>query len=204
MAIRFREADLRNRTIMLRRWVGKDIPTLVAACQDDSIRQWLSHVIPQPYTAAHAHHFISETAPADWEAGRAAHFAVADVADEVLMGSVALMAVDEPGAGEIGAWTVPAHRRKKVASKAVLIVTAWAFDTLGLDRLELRIAAENSASRRGAELLGFRPIGIMPGYRNLADGAHDAVVFALTTAEFRTRRQHREANSAGMPTGGAD
>src|ERR1022692_2042744 len=125
MTIGFREAELRNRTIVLRRWAGKDIPMLVNACQDDSIRRWLPHVIPQPYTVAHARHFVSEIAPADWEAGRAAHFAVADAADEVLMGSVALMAVDEPGVGEIGAWTAPAHRRKKVASKAVQIVAAW-------------------------------------------------------------------------------
>ena len=48
--------------------------------------------------------------------------------------------------GEIGYLVAPAARGRGVASRAVGLLTRWGFDELGIERFELLIATENTAS----------------------------------------------------------
>lgn len=62
---------------------------------------------------------------------------------------------------ELGYVVAPAARGRGVASEALRQLTDWAFDDLGLFRLELMISVENAASRRVAERCGYVREGVL-------------------------------------------
>ena len=65
--------------------------------------------------------------------------------------------------GEIACGVAPQHRRQGLATRAVQLVTTWAFADLGLTRLEICITARGVhglASQRVAEKAGFVYEGI--------------------------------------------
>jgi RimJ/RimL family protein N-acetyltransferase len=98
-------------------------------------------------------------------------FAVID-ADGAFVG-VAVAPKIEPNArtAELGYTVMPAARGRGVASEALRLLTAWAFDELDLMRLELLISVENEASKRVASRCGYvregvlRSLYVKPGVR---------------------------------------
>jgi RimJ/RimL family protein N-acetyltransferase len=62
----------------------------------------------------------------------------------------------------------------------VRLVARWAFDVLGVQRLELTTAPENVASQRVAERVGFTREGVLRGLvATKNDGRRDNVLFSL-------------------------
>ncbi len=72
----------------------------------------------------------------------------------------------ERATAEIGYWIAPAARRQGVAARAVELVSAWAFATLPLERIELMPYAGNDASAAVAAPRRLRlrahPAGLQP------------------------------------------
>jgi RimJ/RimL family protein N-acetyltransferase len=63
-------------------------------------------------------------------------------------------------------WTFPGFRRRGLATRAVVVVTGYAFDTLGVTEIEVEIEPDNVASRGVARRAGFvdaRTIRASPG-----------------------------------------
>jgi len=56
-------------------------------------------------------------------------------------------------------WTFPVFRRRGLATRAVVLVIRYAFDTLGVAEIEVEIEPDNVASRGVAERAGFTPAG---------------------------------------------
>jgi RimJ/RimL family protein N-acetyltransferase len=56
---------------------------------------------------------------------------------------------------ELGYMVTPAARGRGVATEALRLLTAWAFDELGAVRAELKIGAPNEASKRVAVHCGY-------------------------------------------------
>jgi RimJ/RimL family protein N-acetyltransferase len=143
--------------ITLRPRRESDFDALVAACQDPEIPRWTN--VPSPYTRADAEAHHAATAD-DAALGRAIRLFVVDTRDDSLLGAISLLELDrEPGYGEIGYWVVAEARGRGVASCAVRLITAWAHDVLGLDRIEVIAHHDNAASRRVAEKAGFADTG---------------------------------------------
>jgi RimJ/RimL family protein N-acetyltransferase len=87
-------------------------------------------------------------------------FAVAD-SGGVVLGNVAVTAVDRRhDTGWVSYWTTVPARGRGVATAAVRAVAAWAFDELGLFRLELGHRTNNPASCRVAVSAGFPVEGL--------------------------------------------
>jgi RimJ/RimL family protein N-acetyltransferase len=77
-------------------------------------------------------------------------------ADRRLVGQVSIHSIDEDmGNGEIGYWLTPDGRGRGIGTAAVDTATRFAFDLLGLVRLELFHAVENEASCRLARRCGY-------------------------------------------------
>lgn len=57
---------------------------------------------------------------------------------------------------ELGYWTAPHAQGQGVAYRASAAVMRWAFETLGLHRITVGCVADNEASRKVIERLGFR------------------------------------------------
>jgi len=70
------------------------------------------------------------------------------------------------------------------ATVAVQLVACWAFDELGVQRLELTTAPENVASQRVAERAGFTREGVLRGAQFRASRWHDVVVWSVLRGEM--------------------
>ena len=96
-----------------------------------------------------------------WDDGSRAGFAIRGH-DGGFLGFAAVVELElDHREGEIGYMIVPAARGRGIAPRAVELLTRWAFDELGLIRLELRIDVENAASERVAERSGYRRDGVL-------------------------------------------
>jgi RimJ/RimL family protein N-acetyltransferase len=142
--------------VVLREWRDADVEPAVAATADPEIPRWTP--IPSPNTAENVRAFLAE--PLE---GRV-RLVIADPESDELIGSVGLVAVDEPGnCGEIGYWVAAPHRGRGVATRAVALLADWALGERGLRRVELQIDPDNVSSRRVAEKAGFSYEGIVDG-----------------------------------------
>lgn len=63
---------------------------------------------------------------------------------------------------DLGYWVDVAHQGRGVATKAVALVLAVAFDDLGLHRVQAGTLLHNQASRRVLARNGFTEIGVAP------------------------------------------
>jgi [ribosomal protein S5]-alanine N-acetyltransferase len=104
-------------------------------------------------------------------------FAVRDVATAALVGSCELRLEDDQIAR--ASYSVGPHaRRRGFASRALQLATQWAFDCLGVARIELYIASDNAASRGVARRCGFLEEGVLRGRFRTGDARSDAVLYA--------------------------
>jgi RimJ/RimL family protein N-acetyltransferase len=70
--------------------------------------------------------------------------------------------IDRDGrTAELGYVVAPASRGQGVATRALQLLTDWAFGTLGALRAELIISVENQASKRVAGRGGYRREGVL-------------------------------------------
>ncbi|MEV1062292.1 GNAT family protein [Streptomyces sp. NPDC050263] len=100
----------------------------------------------------------------DVAAGGSAPFCVTDAADGTILGSVAVNAIDRiRRSGVVGYWVLPEARGGRVATRSLLLAARWAFDEVGLHRLELGHALGHEASCRIAERCGFPYEGTLRG-----------------------------------------
>ncbi|MDQ1490945.1 MAG: hypothetical protein QOJ23_3459 [Actinomycetota bacterium] len=162
--------------VVLRPWSRSDAAAIVELVDDPAIQRWLP--LPDPYTLDDAEEYIAGT-QVQLTAGTAVSLAV--VAGGRLVGSVGLrLDARDAGAAEIGYWVGAAARGRGVASTAARLLSDFAFDTLGLRRVELNAAIGNHASRRVAEKAGFEAEGVRRAWR-LVDGVPaDFAVYGRT------------------------
>ncbi len=139
-----------------------DAPEVAAACDDPDVAHWI-YALPSPYTLADAEEFI-RGARDSLTAGHRARLAITDCASGDLLGSVSLDLRPERQAGEIGYWVRRERRRRGVALAAARLVVRWAFEELGLERLEILAYPGNAASQALAGKLGFRREGLLRGF----------------------------------------
>jgi RimJ/RimL family protein N-acetyltransferase len=143
--------------VRLRPWRADDVDAVVAACQDAEIQRWTQ--VPVPYRRADAEGFIGGLVPRTWDDGGGL-FAVESRDSGALVGSTGLFHPRD-GLAEAGYWTAPRHRGRGFTAEALRLLSRWAFDELGLRRVELHVDPDNVGSRGVAESAGFRAEGLL-------------------------------------------
>jgi RimJ/RimL family protein N-acetyltransferase len=147
-----------------------DVPQILEACQDPLIPRFTR--VPSPYTLAHAHAALEP----DGEEVRRAIVPEAD--DDRLLGICSLLRFDAARLScEVGYWLAPWGRGAGAVTRAVLLLTGWGFDALGLRRVELHAHVENAASRAVAGRAGFAEIG-----RKVEEDGRELVVYARSSS----------------------
>ena len=151
---------------VLRPWRAADAPVVAAAYQDPGIQLWHARSLDLDEAAA----WIAQW-PGRWQAESGAGWAVAD--DEVL-GQISLRTIAlADGLAEISYWVLPAARGRQLAAKALTVLSRWAFDVVGLHRIEVQHSTRNAASCRVAERAGYPAEGTRRSQALHADGWHD-------------------------------
>jgi RimJ/RimL family protein N-acetyltransferase len=104
-------------------------------------------------------------------------------------GSVLLHSLDERNRHcEVGFWLVPAARGQGLASRAVRLVVSWAFEALGVLRVEMTTTPDNAAVFALAERLGFTHEGVLRK-RNIERGERvDVAWFGVLREDWRSQR----------------
>jgi RimJ/RimL family protein N-acetyltransferase len=190
---------LEDGLIVVRPFTPDDAEAVCAACDDPDVARWI-HLVPHPYTLDDARQFIADS----WRrltAGDRARLAIVDDEAQELLGSISLDLFRERQAAEIGYWVAAGRRRRGVAEAAARLVIRWAFEVVGVERLEILTYPGNAASQALAEKLGFRReaglrgfLAVEPGkdrdgrVEPRADGSlparDDQVQFALLRADW--------------------
>ena len=173
------QPTLTGTRVRLRPWRPDDVDAVLAACQDTEIQRWTQ--VPVPYAREHAEEFVGSIAPGTW-AGGGGLFAVERRDGGPLVGSIGLFEPSE-GYAEAGYWTAPGGRRQGFTAEALGLLCAWAFDEVGLRRVELVVDPDNAGSRGVAERAGFRAEGVVR-QRFLHRGQpSDVVLYALLATD---------------------
>lgn len=146
---------MRTASLLLRPPAPADAEAVLRACQDPEIARWTA--VPSPYTAADARAWVEVEALAGWaEQTHLVWFACDPAAPETPLVSIGLHHLDiSAGSAEIGYWAAPHARGRGLTTAAVAAVCRYAFDELGLPRVEWVAGVGNDASRRVAEKVGF-------------------------------------------------
>jgi len=178
-------AEIGDGVVTLRRLRRDDVPWLLAGCRDPDVIRWTP--IPEGISGEQIARWvdgnrnrIAADSGVDW--------AVVRSDDGTPLGQCGLHRLSRQiGQGEVTYWVMPAARQQGVATRAVRCMTAFAFDHLGLQRLELLTLLGNAASQAVARRAGFIPEGRRRGALPFKGVRHDVEVFALLPSDLRAQ-----------------
>jgi ribosomal-protein-serine acetyltransferase len=89
---------------------------------------------------------------------------------------------------EVGYWLAESARGRGAASRAVRAMLDITFRDLGFNRVNIRVAPENTASLALAERLGFNREGVSRQAWSVGDKFYDAVEFGVLAGEWLVGR----------------
>ena len=108
---------------------------------------------------------------------------------EVSLGSVQRGPIQS---GNVGYWIDESHAGHGYMPEAVAIVLQYAFEQLGLHRVEAAIVPRNARSRRVAAKLGLRDEGTSERFLQIRGVWEDHVRYAITAEEWAVRKDEIE------------
>src|SRR6476469_4595243 len=125
----------------------------------DGDASWIADAYDDPDIAEF---IVGMPPPRRWVPATDAELVIADAAHGEPLGLISLrIAERDPGLAAVGYWLRPEARGRGAATVALQLVARWAFDEVGVLRLELTTAPENVASQRVAERAGFIREGVL-------------------------------------------
>lgn len=183
--------------LRLRPLEDRDCDRIVEACSEERTQHWLG-LLPAPYTLEDARTYLASRTE-QLAAGTGATWAVVDPADDVLLATVGYFD-HVPGIEcEIGYWTHPRARGRGVMTRAVRVLTGYAFETLGVNRVRMFAAVDNAASRHVIEANGLTQSGIERLGAEIRTGRADLAIYDVLAAEFVRRCAASDHSSTPIP-----
>jgi len=182
------EFELRTSRLILRDIRKSDREALIRGLSNLEITRWLSKV-PHPYTEKDADEYFEKYQKKDLSENPRKDYAMGLINRETgeLMGCVGLHSIDRfQGTCTMGYWLAQEHWRKGYMSEAANEALRFAFEDLGLRRIEIEAYTGNQASNGLIKSLGFEFEGMRRlGTRCLATGEiHDVNMYALFREDY--------------------
>ncbi|MGW2637452.1 GNAT family N-acetyltransferase [Streptomyces sp. NPDC001348] len=139
-----------------------DVADWLRVRKDPDFRRWNTPL--HPVTDLDSARESLRTLAANAANGGCAPFRVTDADTGTTLGHVGVNAIDPVlRLARVGYWVLPEARGHGVAARALSLAARWAFDDIGLHRLELGHALGHEASCRIAERCGFPHEGTLRG-----------------------------------------
>jgi RimJ/RimL family protein N-acetyltransferase len=166
--------------VSLRGWRDSDAAAIARMFQDPEALRWTR--APSPYRERDAIDWLASM-PTLVRRGDALPLAVTEAGDGGLLASIDLRIRGE-GRGEFGYVVADWARRRGVGSRALTMYSRWAFESLGLARLELLVQPDNDASLALANRVGYRHEGLLRSHSLIRGERKDMVMLSLLPGDL--------------------
>jgi RimJ/RimL family protein N-acetyltransferase len=183
----FPSPGLADDVVLLRAWQADDVPANLMGFADPSVQRF-SWARATPFTEEDARSFFVVQEQAR-RRGEELNFAFVEPGrPDVVLGGGSLYGIDlEQGRAAVGYWLMPCSRGRGVATHATRLMARWAFEGLGVARVELTCGPDNERSQRVAERCGFVREGLLRSHMPFKGGRRDTVVYSLLAGELPER-----------------
>lgn len=175
--------QLADEELLLRPFHFSDITQLYQAVRESlkELKPWMSWAIDQ-YSEMTAKEYIT-IARARWEEHSFYAFAITR-ADQIL-GACTLSSIHSVYRFcNLGYWVRTSCHGQGIAGRAAKLVARFAFEHLGLIRVEIVIGLGNHASIRVAEKIGAHEEGILLNRMVIGRSIYDAKMYSLLPSDF--------------------
>jgi [ribosomal protein S5]-alanine N-acetyltransferase len=191
--------QLRGRRILLRPLTAADFPAWQEVRRRNA--EWLlpweaRRPAGQPDVVESRRSFESRCEAVDRERATGTAFRFGLFVDGSFAGELNLGSVQR-GAFQnvyVGYWIDEAFAGRGLMPEALVVGLKFAFEDLGLHRVQVSIIPRNTSSRRVVDKLGIRYEGIAERYLEINGVWEDHVRYAMTVEEWRTRRDELVAS----------
>ena len=164
--------DLRltDGVVTLRLTDERDLPAIDLGIHDAEVVRWFG----QPTRTAQE--------VLDWNWGRQSAgvswtYAICTSNDACIGHAWVNLSDSVAGSAGMGYWLLPQARGRGLATRAVRLLSGWAFYDLGLTRLRIFAEPENERSQRVAERCGFKRVGVRLEHGEIDGRAIDQVEY---------------------------
>jgi [ribosomal protein S5]-alanine N-acetyltransferase len=182
-------AGLSDGVVRLRLMGDEDVPAVTAACDEAQIARFTT--LPAPYGSRHARQWLTQ-ARHGLASGTDLHTVVVAEEGGELLGSAGISGLDRAtGRCAVGYWVAARARGRGVATRALRLLCAYAFDRLDAQRIEAWIDPENPASLRVAERLGFTREGLLRSFMPINGVRRDLLMYSLLPGDLTTDHERR-------------
>lgn len=174
---------LTGRRVVLRPYRQEDREHIAAWANDEETTRYLSGIFDLPYTERNAGDYLDMVMAGSPDK---AAFVIADAETEGYLGQIDLMDIDRRNrSATLGILLARGKDRGRgLGREAIGLICRYGFRTLGLNRIELTVMADNSRAERCYLACGFRVEGVRR-QADWHDGAfRDVKVMALLREDY--------------------
>lgn len=177
--------EIADDIILLRPFRFNDAEETLDAVRESlaDLNSWMSWA-HDDYSIQEAKEFIRVTR-ARWEEGSLFAFAITDAKSGSILGGCSLSHLHPVyHLCNLGYWVRTSRRGMGVAVRATKLAARYAFEKVGLIRVEIVMAIANSASWRVAEKSGAHYEGILRNRMVVGRDVYDAHMYSLVPQDF--------------------
>jgi RimJ/RimL family protein N-acetyltransferase len=149
---------IESNRIILRKWEDKDINDLVEGLNNINVSRWMAGV-PFPYTENDAKQFIGRAKGQD-EKNKISLAIVLKENNKVIGGTEITNINKKDGTAGGGIWLNEKYQKNGYGTEAFYLKIKYAFNELGLRRMENGYFPNNEKSKKMQEKLGYKDEGI--------------------------------------------
>ena len=181
----FSKISLSDGVVTLRPFYEDDLRPFYTAIHEslEALIPWMSWA-HTGYTEKDAENYI-RMARNGWDAASLFVFAITDAQSGDMLGAVSLSHIHPIyHFCNLGYWVRSSRRGNGIAGRAARLAAQFGFERVSLIRVEVVIAAGNTASIKAAEKMGAHHEGILRSRITVREKIHNAVMFSFVPADF--------------------
>lgn len=171
------EMELSTRAL-LRPWRRSDAEFLVEAFRDPAIRRWYARTMTDHHEAERWIRRWQDR----WKQENGAGWVIEEGGVAVGQANIRGLSLAD-GEGRFSCWVVPTARRRGLRTLGCRRLVTWAFEEVGLNRLESTHSTANQAACKAALKAGFLHEGTLRRKALYPDGWHDLHLHAVVNPD---------------------
>lgn len=177
--------EVSDGVVLLRPFQPEDAQETYAAVRESltELKPWMSWAYDH-YSLNDTREFIRITR-SRWPEGTLFAFAITDVKSGLILGGCSLSHIHPVyHLCNLGYWVRSSQHGRGIAGRATLLAARYAFEKVGLVRVEIVISPDNQPSIRVAEKAGAHYEGILRNRMVVGSQVYDARMYSLVPEDF--------------------